>query len=78
MLEIIMRSSTKNSGGNSPFVQTEVEISNMEVDGIDHVSLFHLCWFVAFIVCKILSIVLTHVARIMTVVAGRRFVLRFR
>lgn len=40
MLEISMRPSTKNTGGNSPLVQTEVEISNMEVDGIDHVSLY--------------------------------------
>lgn len=66
MLEIIIRSSTKNRGGNSPLVQTEVEISNMEVDGIDHVSLFLFCWFVAFIVCGILSTVLTQCARIIT------------
>lgn len=42
MLEIILRSSTKNCSGNSPPVQAEVEIFNMEVDGIDHVSLFYL------------------------------------
>lgn len=45
MLQIVTRSSTKSRSGNSPPVQAEVEISNMEVDGIDHVSLFN------FLVC---------------------------
>lgn len=48
MCKFYNSSPKKKSSGNSPPAQADAENFNMEVDGVDHVSVFFCC-FVGFI-----------------------------